>query len=96
MIKLKDNLISIKNNHAIPASKNEDLPQIKTNNMVSKDLTQINKLLKDNEEYLKNSGLLNLSDSDKTKSNRNNNEYLFNFEEEEEKQSPWKSIDNRK
>ena len=96
MIKLKDNLISIKNNHAIPAPKNEDLPQIKTNNMVSKDLTQINKLLKDNEEYLKNSGLLNLSDSDKTKSNRNSNEYLFNFEEEEEKQSPWKNIDNHK
>ena len=65
--------------------------------MVSKDLNQINKLLKDNQEYLKNSGLLNLSDSDKTKSNRNSNEYLFNFEEEEEKQqSPWKNINNRK
>lgn len=47
MIKINDNLISVKNDHIIPP-KNENLPQIKTANMVSKDLTQINKLLKDN------------------------------------------------
>lgn len=95
MIRLQDNLISIRNQHAIPPPKNDDLPQIAANNIVSKDLTQINKLLKDNEEYLRNSGLLNLSKSDKTKSNRNSNEYLFNFEEEEEKQSPWKNEERR-
>lgn len=47
MIKIQDNLISVKNNHVV-STKNDNLPQIKAANMVSKDLNQINKLLKDN------------------------------------------------
>lgn len=79
-ISIKDKLVS-KNPQIITAS-GENLPQIKNENIISKDLNQVDKLLRENEEFLKNSGLLNLSSSDKPK-RLSEDEYLFKLDDEE-------------
>jgi hypothetical protein len=73
-------LLSAKNN-AISASSESNLPQIRNNNMISKDLKHVDKLLKENEEYLKNSGLLNLSSSDKPRRSTED-EFLFKIDDD--------------
>lgn len=59
--------------------------KIGNNNLVSKELEGVKKILKENEEYLMKSGIMDLSASYRPKvgNNSTSSDYLFKFEEEE-------------